>query len=130
MDDSVKRLTRTSDPATSKDAAEKIVRSLPKTKARVLWLINHLRFSNRMDLDFNRGDLAITAQIDGSTSEELDNYDSITTSRYRTAIKHLADEKLIVTVGVRLSKYNRYQRVWNLTYKGTQKLKEIKNEYI
>ena len=117
MDNSVKRLTRTSDPATSKDAAEKIVRSLPKTKARVLWLINHLKFHP-------------LKQVDGSTSEELDNYDSITTSRYRTAIKHLADEKLIVTVGVRLSKYNRYQRVWNLTYKGTQKLKEIKNEYI
>ena len=101
-------IVRTTDPETSKSAAKQEIGRVLKAKDRVLQLLVEQGADN------------------GMTSEDLEKYDSITTSKYRTAIKHLCDAGYIVAFGTRLSSHNKQQRIWFASDQGIDMYDKIK----
>tara|TARA_R100001198_G_C5136519_1_gene152304 strand:- start:321 stop:656 length:336 start_codon:yes stop_codon:yes gene_type:complete len=101
-------IVRTTDPETSKSAAKQEIGRVLKAKDRVLQLLVEQGADN------------------GMTSEELDRYDNVTTSKYRTAIKKLCDAGHIVAFGTRLSSHNKQQRIWFASDQGIDMYDKIK----
>tara|TARA_R100000234_G_C4939206_1_gene152152 strand:- start:310 stop:657 length:348 start_codon:yes stop_codon:yes gene_type:complete len=105
-------IVRTTDPETSKSAAKQEISRVLKAKDRVLQLLVEQGGSKGFD--------------DGMTSEELERYDNVTTSKYRTAIKKLCDAGHIIAFGTRLSSHNKQQRIWFASDQGIDMYNKIK----